>query len=326
MDNGLKPYLYVEINNVDVSAYITPYLTDFRYIDNDGLHNAQSDDIEITVEDVDKFFSNNPPARGSSLKVKFGYEDKVRDAGIFYIDTYEFMYSRAQGRLFRIKALAKDVKSSFREIKTVAFENTSLAKVAQEIANKHGYKLVFNAPDVLYKRLTQHQKRDLEFLKELCHLYGYTLKVNNKTIVIKDPSIADRIYVLTPDNITNLNIKVSSLYDDTVKVEYLEPDKKQKLQGQDKANIKASGSTLKVNHRVENTQQAQKIAQAQARLNKMKEVKGTIECIGIPDLYASGKIAIEGFGAFDNEYYISSITHQITRNGYTCSLEVLKSV
>jgi len=58
----------------------------------------------------------------------------------------------------------------------------------------------------------------------------------------------------------------------------------------------------------------------------MKEIKGTIECIGIPDLYASGKIAIEGFGAFDKEYYISSITHNISRNGYTCSLEVLKSV
>ena len=325
MDNGLKPYLYVEINNVDVSAYITPFIVEFSYLDNDGLTEAKSDDVRITVEDKDMFFSNNPPARGSSLKIKFGYENKIRDAGIFYIDTFDYLWNR-QGRLFTIKALAKDVKSSFREIKTVAFENTSLAKVAQEIANKHGYKLVFDAPDVLYKRLTQHQKRDLEFLKELCNLYGYTLKVNNKTIVIKDPLTADRIFVLTPNEITDLRLSVSSLYEDSVKVDYLEPDKKTNLQGRGKASVKASGSIQKVNHRVENTDQAQKIAQAQAKLNKMKEIKGTIECVGIPDLYASGKIAIEGFGAFDNEYYISSITHNISRNGYTCSLEVLKSV
>lgn len=295
MDNRLKPYLYVEINNIDVSAYITPYLNDFVYIDNDGLQNSQSDDIQITVVDKNMFFFNNPPARGSSIKVKFGYENKIKDAGIFYIDTYEPIYSRGQGRLFKIKALSKDVKSSFRELKTVAFENTSLKKIAQEIANKHQYKLIFNAPDVSYKRLTQHQKRDLQFLKELCHLYGYTLKVNNKTIIINDPSTADKIYVLTPKEIIHLNLKVSSIYDDTVKVEYLEPDKKQTLKGEEKANIKASGSTQKINLRVENQEQAQKIAQAQSKLNKMKELKGKIECVGIPELYASGKIKIEGF-------------------------------
>ncbi|MCS7135336.1 MAG: hypothetical protein NZ893_02770 [Candidatus Aenigmarchaeota archaeon] len=83
MAEGLKvltPFLYVELNNQDISAYITPFLLEFRYIDNDGLQKQESDDVEISLHDPEGFFRDNPPVRSSTLKVKFSYEDKIRSA------------------------------------------------------------------------------------------------------------------------------------------------------------------------------------------------------------------------------------------------------
>ena len=325
MAYGVEPYLLVFFDNIDVSAYIEKFLVDFIFVDNDGLHVPQVDDVEIVVEDKDHFFSQNPPKRGSTLLVWFGYKDKIRYAGKFFIDSYTFRFSR-NGSLFHIKALAKDVKSTFIEDKSVGYENTSLRKVAAEIAHRNGYELVWEAEDVAYKRLTQHQKRDLEYLHFLMSQYGYTVKVNDRKIIIREPKKVEKIFVLTGEHIINFDLTTTSLPEDPSKFDYLNPLKKENLQGKDRAKIPASHSSVKTNIRVENNFQAQKIAEAQAKIRKMREVKGTIETIGIPDIYATGKIQLSGFGKYDIEYYVASATHRITRSGYTTSLEVFQAV
>lgn len=322
-----EPYLYVEINNKDVSAYITPFLLSFRYIDNDGLDKNESDDVEIEVEDSQNFFRDNPPARGSSLKVRFGYVDKIRDAGVFFIDSYNFRYSRS-GAVFTIKALAKDVKASFRTLKTTAFENTTLKKIAEDIAKRNGYKLYFEGADINFKRVDQYKERDLVFLQKLCQRYGYVCKVSAKKIVIRDMDKVlggSVLYVLTPEVVIDLDIEVSSLYAGDVDVAYLDLNKKEATVDKKKTEIKASKNTQVERVRVENKKQAERIAHAQKTQNEMKEFKGRVRCIGIPDIYASGKISLSGFGKFDGEYYVSRVEHEITRNGYITQIEFCKS-
>ena len=329
MDNRLVPevYLHIEINNKDVSAYITPFLVSFTYIDNDGLQKDESDDIEIELEDSQNFFIKNPPARGSSLKVKFGYEDKIRSAGVFFIDSFEYSSSRS-GDTFRIKALTKDVKASYRTIKTTAFENTSLKKIAEKIAKDNGYQLNFAGEDISFTRITQQEKRDLQFLFELCNRYGYICKVADKKLIIRsldERLSSNTIYTLTREHVIDFSFEVSSLYEGNVEVIYLDPDKKDTTQSKEKTKVKASGDTKKVNTRVENKTQAEKIAKAQKTLNEMKEVKARLTCIGIPSLYAGGNVEVKGFGAFDRIYYIARAEHRISRSGYITELELLKN-
>jgi len=320
-------YLYVEINNKDVSAYITPYLLSFRYVDNDGLDKDESDDVEIELEDSTFFFRKNPPARGSSLKVRFGYEEAVRDAGTFYIDSYSFRYSRS-GAVFSIKALAKDVKASYRTLKTTAFENTSLKKIAQEIASCNGYKLYFEGGDVSFQRIDQYKERDLEFLFKLCKRYGYTCKIADGKIVIQElESVLNRkaVYVLTPELVIDLEIEVSSLYAGEVDVVYLDPAKKDQTADKKKTQVKASKDTQKERVRVENKAQAEKISKAQKTINEMKELTGRLTCVGIPSVYASGQIELKGFDKFDGIYYVARVEHEMTRQGYTTRIEFMKN-
>lgn len=322
-----KPYLYVELNNKDVSTWIVPFLISFKYVDNDGLQKDESDDVEIEVEDVKGIFRNNPPARGSSLKIKFGYEDRIRNAGVFFVDSFTYKASR-DGDVFTIKALAKDVKASYRTIKTTAFENTSLKKIAEEIAKRQGYQLDWAGEDVSFTRITQQEKRDLQFLQELCQKYGYLCKISNKKLVIR--SLEERlssniVYVLTREHILDFEFETSSLYEGEVEVVYLDPSKKEVVKDQKKTKVKASGDVKKVNVRVENKAQAEKIAKAQKILNEMKEVKAKLTCIGIPDLHAGGNIEIKGFGVFDRIYYIGKAEHKITRGGYITELELYRN-
>ncbi len=328
MGDGLipKPYLYVEINNKDVSVYITPYLINFEYIDNDGLDRQESDDVQIELEDSQGFFRENPPARGSSLKIKFGYEDRIRNAGMFFIDSYTYKASRS-GDTFTIKALAKDVKSSFREIKTVAFENTTLKTIAQQLASRHGYQLDFAGPDLFFKRITQQEKTDLKFLADLCNLYGYICKVVNKRIVIRhlEERLSSKVvYVLTRENIIDFEFEVSSLYEAVVDVVYLDPHKKDLIQDKKKSTVKASGSAKKINTRVESKEQAEKISTAQSLLNSLKEYRVRITSIGIPDIHAGGQIEVRGFGKIDGVYYLNKVVHKITREGYITGMEGIK--
>jgi len=316
-----QPYLYVELNNTDITTHITPFLISFRYIDNDGLQKQESDDIEIELHDPEGFFRENPPARGSALKVKFGYTDRIRNAGVFFIDSYTYSVSR-DGDTFTIKALAKDVKSSYRTIKTTAFENKTLKQIAEEIAQRHGYSLHFKGEDIQFTRLTQNQKRDLEFLAELCRLYGKTCKVSNKRLVIIDPEEPVGIYKLTRDNIISASFEVSSLYEQTSEVIYLAPNKKETTQDKKRSKVK-SGDTQKINRRVENQRQAETIAKKQATLNGMKELQARVECVGIPGLHTGEWVEISGFGRFDRQYYIQCATHTITRDGYITELELL---
>ncbi len=330
MAEGLKvpePYLYVEINNKDVSVYITPYLLNFTYIDNDGLQKDESDDVEIELEDSIGFFRGNPPARGSSLKVKFGYTEQIRNAGVFFIDSFSYRSSRS-GDIFTIKALAKDVKASYRTIKTTAFENTTLRKIAEDIAKKNGYILDFAGDDVAFKRLTQQEKRDMQFLAELCKKYGYICKVSNKKLIIR--SIGERlsegsIYVLERQHVLEFSFEASSLYEAGIDVVYLDPQKKEVIKDRKTAEVKASGDTKKMNIRVENKAQAEKISKAQKTINEMKEIKARIISIGIPGLYAGGNVEVKGFGVFDRVYYVARAEHRISREGYTTELELLKN-
>jgi Phage protein D len=93
-----------------------------------------------------------------------------------------------------------------------------------------------------------------------------------------------------------------------------------------KTEVKASGDTQEIRTRIETKQQADKVAQAQKTLNDMNQATGRITTIGLPQVYASCQIELQGFGKmFDGLYYCSSITHEISRSGYTTEIEFTKN-
>ncbi len=319
----MKPIIQISLDGKDYTAELNPYVIGIDFTDNDGLKESEADDVSLTLGDPRDFFRDNTPARGSVIQVKFGYEDAVRNAGTFIVDTTEYDHSQSGGTC-KIKALAKDIGKTVQEVKTVGYESTSLNKIAGEIATRQGLKLVFEGSDISFNRQTQHKQRDLEYIQKLAKQYGYTCKVNNNTLVIKHLDVwlaSGNTYTLTPEIITTFHISETSTGPQKVSTDYMDIDNKAVTTASESTKVKKSGSIEKQNVRVENIDQAKAISKSQATINSMSEKTGNLSCVGIPSLYAGSRIVISGYGRYDGQYYVSKVVHKLSRDGYACDLD-----
>jgi phage protein D len=319
-----KPIFYIELDEKDITTILTPYILAITYTDNDGLAESESDDIQLELADPRNYFRDNPPARGSVLRIKFGYDSQLRNAGCFIVDSYGYKESRS-GSTFSIKALAKNISQPAQETKTVAYEGQSLKSIAEAIAARQKLTVDWQGDDISFSRQTQHQKRDLEYIQDLTKRYGYTCKVNNGKLVIHSMEhrfSSGEAYVLTPELITDFSMETSSIPEGQVSADYQDPDLKSVTHSSESTGVKASGSVSKENIRVENQAQSNRITKSKSTLNQMKEQKGSITCIGIPNLFAGGRIILEGYGIYDKDYYLSKVVHNISRSGYNCQLDI----
>jgi phage protein D len=319
------PVFKVEYENKDITASIAPNVLSVNYTD---FEHGQSDEVEIQLEDKDHLWKSSwYPTKGDSIKLSLGYAgEKLLNCGSFEIDEMEFILQKDSADNITLKALAANIKKALRQNNSVAYENKTLLQIAQEIANKHNLKLVGKVRDIKIKRITQNNKRDLEFLKILAEEYGYIFKVSdNKLTFYEIAKLKDQPHILF---ISRQDIISYSLRDKThdqynsCRVVYLDPKKKDTVS----ASINGTSTkadVLKLHKRCENKEQA--ILKANAALNKNSELEGTITVIGNPHIVAGLNIQLNGLYKLNGKYHIKSVKHIIDKNtGYRTELEVEK--
>ena len=318
----LKPVFKIEYENKDITASISPYVLSVTYSD---FEHGQSDEVEIQLEDKDHLWKGSwYPSKGDTLKLNIGYEnEKLLNCGSFEIDEMEFF---APPDTVNLKALAANIKKALRQNNSVAYENKTLFQIAQEIANKHNLKLVGNVKDIRIKRITQNNKRDLEFLKNLAEEYGYIFKVSDNKLTffesakLKSPSPA---LIINRKDIISYNFK-DKTHDQykSCEVIYMNPKDKKTVSASIKGDSKKA-DVLKLNTRCENKEQA--ILKATAAMNKNASLEGTITIMGNPHLVAGLNIELKGLYKLSGKYHIKSVKHTIDRSsGYKTELEAEK--
>jgi phage protein D len=110
------------------------------------------------------------------------------DCGAFEVDTVDF--SGPPDRV-SIKAVSTPISSSMRrEEKTNAWDNTTLQKIAQDIAGDAELELMYEVEsEIQLDRVDQLQQSSMSFLQELCSRYGVSLKVTDEKIVLFEESV-----------------------------------------------------------------------------------------------------------------------------------------
>jgi hypothetical protein len=113
------------------------------------------------------------------------------DTGKFKIDSCSLSGSPDK---FSIKAVSIPISSSLKqEEKTNTWEEVTLQKVAQTIADKNGVKLMYEVEsDIQLDRVDQQQQTDMSFLMDLCIKYGIALKVTDGIIVLFEESVYEK--------------------------------------------------------------------------------------------------------------------------------------
>jgi len=144
-----------------------------------------------------KATKSNAPAKtqavpGAILRVKYHTENWIvqgdndeLDCGALEIDSCEY---NLRDKTFVIKAISTPLTSSMRrEQKTRSWRDTTLLKVAQDIAHDAGLDLFYEVPEeISLDEVEQWQQADAAFLRDLAEKYNVAVKVTNKKIILFD--------------------------------------------------------------------------------------------------------------------------------------------
>lgn len=322
----LIPIFKIEYENKDITAHISPYVISVSYSD---FEHGQSDEVEIQIEDSNNLWKSSwYPGKGDLIKLNIGYlGEKLLNCGAFEIDEMEFS---SPPDTISLKALSTSIKKSLRETNTAAYENKTLKQIAQEIATKHKLILVANIQDIKIKRITQNNKNDLNFLKNLAEQYGYIFKISDNKLVFYETrklKSANPALIIDRKDIISFNIKDTT--QDKYKacsVSYHEPKSKKLISTNIQSQYIKTGSILKLKTRCENKEQA--ILKAKAALNQKNssQIEGNLILSGNPNLIAGLNIELKGLYNLSGKYHITQARHYIDRfSGYKTELEVSRA-
>lgn len=334
------PVFVLSYEQKNITSDITPYVRSVTYTD---YLSGQSDELEVELEDADGRWARHwYPGKGDTLTLKIGYEAApLLPCGAFEIDEIEFAQPPAT---VSIRGLATGIKKSVRTRVGRAYENTTLAAIAQRIAKRNKLTLTGKIRDIRIDRVTQYQERDVEFLTRLAREYGYAFKiVGSKLVFTELASLRDGGAVLTltaTDLITiRLRDKIKEIYQEA-KVKYHDPKTKKLVVygvkgdqvtevGQTTASTKkqsgqsASGDTLKLSTRSSSKAAAQAKAQAALDDANLQQTAGSLTVPGNPKLVAGTTFNLADCGRLSGKYLVESARHRLDRGGgYVTELEV----
>ena len=334
------PTAVIQYANKDITADISPYMLEMVYTD---ALEGESDTVELQLEDVDGRWINAwYPEHGDTVELQLGYVGRpLLQCGEFEIDEIEL---HGPPDVATIKALSAGVKKSVRTRNGRAYENTTLAAIAQRIAKRNKLTLTGKIRDIRIDRVTQYQERDVEFLTRPAREYGYAFKiVGNKLVFTELADLRDGGTVATfkaTDLIAiRLRDKIKDIYQEA-KVKYHDPKTKKLVVygvkgdqvtevGQTTVSTKkqsgqsTSGDTLKLSTRSGSKAAAQAKAQAALDDANLQQTAGSLTVPGNPKLVAGTTFELADCGKLSGKYLVESARHRLDRGGgYVTELEV----
>ena len=216
-DHSRRVALSVSIGGHDATSFLWPYLLSFSYTDN---ATGKADSLRIELQDRDGKWNGAgglcPPRHGGLNGGRSTPEDLVvwvpgkgtgvtaslnclnwfgpgkhagLNCGAFKVDEVEC--SGVPDKV-SLKAVSASLNSGLRETaRTKAWEGYNLRGVAEEVAERHGLTLLYDAPEHGFARQDQREESDLAFLTRLAGARGVNLKVHDGKLALYGAREAD---------------------------------------------------------------------------------------------------------------------------------------
>lgn len=329
--------LAVTVNGIDVSSHLAPFLREFSFKDN---AKDKADEVTLSLMDRDRRFQHdwfidkgsevtawltclNWYALGENLSLPMGRftVDEVTLAG--------------PPDVFTVKAVSAAKTSAMsEESRTRGWETYTLKGIAQEIAQRHGYELMYDAPEIPFKRVDQRETSDLAFLHGLSGRYGVNLKVHDGKMILYGAREWDAKSPLlliskegSPYSPSNWSFKIGSQgTGKKADVSYHDPATRQTVKAEAAVpGTPPSGQTITLNQRVENSSQAIALGKGALRAANEGERTATLDWMGCPGIVAGITLQLEGWGKYDGTYFVESAEHKLAR-AYTTSAELRRTL
>lgn len=321
-----KPVARLLYNGVPLWDAISSQVISLTFTDN---IEGKADEIQLTVHNATgKWFEEWRPEHGDVIEGSFGYLGSIMvPIGTFYVDKPNAKGGRG-GDTFSTSGQSAPVTKAARTEKTKSFENQKLGDVVKKVAKDLGMEVEGEAPDVYFDNLRQRRETDLAFLNRLAKDYGAYFVVKGKKIIFIDRKKVDerepiRTFIKGEREINtyDLNYDVGGTYS-KAKVSYFNGNTKEKIEAEVEDKDVKTGDTLKIDDKVENKGQAEKLAKSRLQDANRKQYTGSFNVVGDPLLLAGQPIGLLGYGLWDRKYMIGRARHQLVRGGLTTLAEI----
>ncbi len=134
-----KPTVKLLYNGKDCTTDFSKYLNRLTFQD---FEDEQSDELTITLNNNDGFFSNNwYPEKGAKLTCDILFDGEICNCGTFTIDDNTLDFSTS-GDSVEIKALATSTNFAVRTKKIKNHTGKTLIQIANEIGKNYGFKVL----------------------------------------------------------------------------------------------------------------------------------------------------------------------------------------
>ena len=332
-NRAISPAVAIEYNGRDITADLSPYLSRFSFVDRLSGE-ADSLDIELaeTHHSLSRWLAEWYPDKAMEVVAHFGYAHApLVLAGHFEVDEVAV---ESPPMTVRIRALATGITKSVRTRQGLAYENTTLSAIADQVAKRLGATRKGKIEAVKLDRVTQYQESDWQFVVRLLREYGYVAKLtdNNKTLAVaRLADLAEGVVrELWPgdlsswsycDRITDVPARSAVAHHNpkTGKLVIYQAEGGQLVP----ANTVTAKDADKKVVRAKTPEQAK--AKATAMQERHEADKTSFECVlpGDPALIAGAAVDVRGLSRLDGRYVIQEARHEIdVSGGYATSLSM----
>ena len=330
---------------VNITGDIKPYLLSMTYTDSEE---DESDDLQIELQDRSQIWLTSwlgeaiQSAAACKLKISaviepknnWPYPNPPLKTGVFEVDSVS---ASGPPSKITISGAALPYSAAVRQTKkTKAWEKYYLRGIANEVCGNAGLRCVYESThNPYYDRKEQNDKSDIEFLQDLAHDAGLSLKCTDGSIVLYDQtkyeSMAPIMTIKRGDqSYTDYSLSTGSADVQYSKchVYYTNPKTGAAIQAtySDTSDDKDTGQTLEINAKCSSADEAYSLAQKWLRMKNKFARTASFSFPGRTTLVAGVTVMLEDWGAWSGKYIVKQATHSVGSGGYTTKVELRKVV
>ncbi len=233
-----------------------------------------------------------------------------------------------------LKGISLPFSAQIRQTKhSKAWEACTLSGIAGEMAAISGMTLMFESKnDPSYTRIEQVNTSDIDFLSQLCHNAGLSLKATYNLLVIFDQATYEAkppMTLISPGcgyTKYKLNRGTAGTQFSSCRVSCIDPATGKCIEGI--ASMEDFGGSqgsqqLEITAKVATAEEAKKLAEKQLRLHNKFCRTASFTFPGEPDYVAGVTAVLRGWGGWDGKYIIREAKHTVSgSSGYTTEIQL----
>lgn len=319
------------IEGVDVTNDLSGHLKSITYED---VLSGETDTIELEFEDAARIFTSSWfPTRGSTLRVELYRENWQSDRELETLNLNLFEVDEVQNsyppNVCKLKGNSCPQNSALRQMdESKSWEDVKLSQIAFDIAAAAGVALFYDTThDPTIKRAEQSELSRLAFLEKICADQGLAVKIANGTLAVFDEEkyeqqepVSQIVYGFSTVKKFSATATLTEIYK-ACEVVYKHGQKDEKIQARFEDSSKSDGKTLKVNQRIEDQSEADRLARKKLREKNREEVKVQLTLVGRFEYLSGQVVELVNHGFYSGRYLIERARHKVG-DGYEVDLEL----